>query len=216
MPATKALRWERRPDDRPLELLDAALTVFAAKGYSSTTLDEIAEAAGVTKGTIYHYFSTKEELLLRAIEHYQERAFARLDEVRRASYDSAAERIRAFVLQGFGSEDPARRKVHALLQGIGREAPAVRREWLRSGPFKGWRLLKKLIEEGQASGELRADADAEVAARVLVSGLMVQLVWQQQVDGIPGFAISERRLLHSAIDLFLHSLRPAGSRGQSR
>lgn len=213
---TKALRWERRPDERPQELLDAALTVFAAQGYRSTTLDQVAEAAGVTKGTIYHYFSTKEELLLRAIEHYQERAFARLDEVERARYDSAAERIRAFILQAFGSADPARRKVHALLQGIGREAPAVRREWLRSGPFKGWRLLAKLIEEGQASHEFRADADADVAARLLVSGLMVQLVWQQQVDGIPGFAISEKRLLDSAVDLFLHSLRPAGSKGQHR
>lgn len=210
MPATRESRWERRPDARPQELLDAALTVFADKGYRTTTLDEIAEAAGVTKGTIYHYFSTKEELLLRAIEHYQERVFGRLDEATRAGQASAAERIRAFVREGFGGDDPARRKVHALLlKGIGSEVPGVRRQWLRSGPLKGWRLLTRLIDAGKASGEFRADVDAEVAARLLVSGLMLQLVWQQQAEGIAGFAISEKRLLDSAVDLFLHSLRPA-------
>ena len=214
MRATKALKWERRPDDRPRELLDAALTVFAAQGYRNTTLDEVAEAAGVTKGTIYHYFSTKEELLLRAIEHYQERAFARLEAVRRGAYDSAADRVRDFVMEGFGSDDPARRKVHALLQGIGSEAPAVRRAWLRTGPLKGWRLLTKLIEDGKASGEFRPDVDAEVAARLLVSGLMLQLVWRQQSDETPGLAIAEKRLLESSIDLFLHALRRGG--GQSR
>jgi len=201
-------RWERRPEARPQELLDAALMVFAEKGYRNTKLDEIASAAGVTKGTIYHYFSTKEDLLLRAIEHYHERAFGRLSEMQRAAGTSAAERIRTFVMDGFGSDDPARRRIHALLQGIGADAPAVRREWLKSGPRRGWRLLRKIIEEGQASGEFRADADADVAARLLVSGLMLQLVWQQKVEGISGFSIAERRLLESAVDLTLHSLRP--------
>lgn len=206
MPATKSLRWVRRPDDRPQELLDAALVVFAERGYRTTTLDQVAEAAGVTKGTIYHYFSTKEELLLRAIAHYQDRAFARLDDVRRGSYDSAADRVRAFVTRAFGSDDPARRRVHALLQGIGTEAPAVRREWLRAGPVRGWRLLTKLIEDGQASREFRDDVDAEVTARVFVSGLMLQLVWQQHSKGIPGVAIGEKRLITGAIDALLHSL----------
>jgi AcrR family transcriptional regulator len=181
MPATKQLRWERRPDERPQELLDAALTVFAERGYRNATLDDVADAAGVTKGTIYHYFSTKEALLLRAIEHYQDRAFARLQAVRRGDYRSAADRVRAFVTQGFGSDDPARRKVHALLQGIGTEAPAVRREWLRAGPVRGWRLLTKLIDDGKSSGEFRPDVDAEVA-------------------------ISEKRLLDAATDQLLHSL----------
>ena len=208
MSTTKSSRWERRPEARPQELLDAALMVFADKGYRNTKLDEIAKAAGVTKGTIYHYFSTKEELLLRAIEHYHERAFGRLSEMQRTTGTSAAERVRAFVMDGFGSDDPARRRIHALLQGIGADAPAVRREWLKSGPRRGWRLLRKIIEEGQASGEFRADADADVAARLLVSGLMLQLVWQQKVEGISGFSIAERRLLESAVDLTLHSLRP--------
>ena len=54
MSTAKVLRWERRPEARPQELLDAALSVFAERGYRNTRLDEVADAAGVPKGTHYH------------------------------------------------------------------------------------------------------------------------------------------------------------------
>jgi len=71
---------QRRPDERPRELLDAALRVFAVRGYRATRLDDVAAAAGATKGAIYHYFADKEELLVRALEQHQARALGRLDD----------------------------------------------------------------------------------------------------------------------------------------
>src|ERR1700761_1208757 len=61
-PATAEHRWTRRKQARPAEILDAALTVFAAKGFAAARMDDIAKAAGVTKGTIYLYFADKEAL----------------------------------------------------------------------------------------------------------------------------------------------------------
>ena len=207
---SSALRWERRPDARPQELLEAAMAVFAEKGYRNTRLEEIAEAAGVTKGTIYHYFATKEELLLRAIEHHHERIFGRLDEELRGATGPASERIRLFVRRGFGDTDPARRRVLTLLlQGIAHEVPEAYRQWLASGPVEGWKLLARLIDEGKRAGEFRDDADAEVAARMLISGLLLQTVWQQHASGVRGMAISERRLLDEATELSLAGLRHA-------
>ena len=55
-------RWRRRPEDRPHQLIDAALDVFSEYGYSAAKLDDIAHRAGVSKGTIYLYFASKEEL----------------------------------------------------------------------------------------------------------------------------------------------------------
>lgn len=209
-PGTRALRWERRPDARPQELLEAAMTVFAEKGYRNTRLEEIAEAAGVTKGTIYHYFATKEELLLRAIEHHHALVFGRLDEELRGASGPASERIRLFVRRGFGYGDPARRRVTALLVlGIAQEVPDAYRQWLASGPVEGWKLLARLIDEGKRAGEFRAEVDAEVAARMLISGLLLQTVWQQHASGVRGLAISERRLLDEATELFLSGLRHA-------
>src|SRR5512142_2985327 len=55
-------RWQRRKDARPPEILDAALAVFAQKGFAATKLDDIAAKAGITKGTIYLYFDSKQAL----------------------------------------------------------------------------------------------------------------------------------------------------------
>ncbi len=56
------------------KLLDAALTVIRTKGYSATTVDDICEAAGVTKGAFFHHFKSKEELAVSAAGHFSSRA----------------------------------------------------------------------------------------------------------------------------------------------
>jgi AcrR family transcriptional regulator len=216
MPA-KALRWERRPDDRPNEILDAALQVFAERGYRNTRLEDIGDAAGVTKGAIYHYFANKEELLVRAIEHRREEAFGRIEEILRDKTAPVSTRLRLVVRRWFGSLPKERLAVVTLLvQGIAHEAPGPFRRWLSGGPTASARLIATLVREGQTRGEFRPDADAEVAARLLVSGLLQQTVWQQYADDVPDLAVAQDRLVDSALELFLHSLRPAGRSGSLR
>ena len=207
-PRTKTARWERRPDERPQELLEAALHVFATRGYRNTRLDEVAAAAGVTKGAVYHYFANKEELLLRALEQYQERAFGRLEEALRHEHGPSSARIRLVFRRAFGGGDPVRRDVLRLLQGIAHELPDAYRRWIAKGPMKGWRLVASLIDEGKASGEFRADADSDVAARIALTGVMVQIIWQRHAEEILGMAIDQDRLIDSAVDLLLAGLRP--------
>src|SRR5690348_8996947 len=111
----KPLKWERRPDERPRELLEAALTVFSQRGFRNTRLDDVAEAAGVTKGAIYHYFDTKEELLLSVIEHYQSLAFGRAEEAIANPDLSAAERIEQVVKKIFQPSEQRKRLLLGLL-----------------------------------------------------------------------------------------------------
>ncbi len=59
-------RWTRRKDSRPQELLDAALDHFVQRGFAATRLDDVARSAGVSKGTLYLYFCSKEELFGQA------------------------------------------------------------------------------------------------------------------------------------------------------
>ncbi len=204
----KTLRWERRPEERPQELLEAALRVFAARGYRNTRLDEVAAAAGVTKGALYHYFANKEDLLLRALEEYQERAFGRLEQALRDEPGSASARLRVLFRRAFGGNDPARIDVLLLLQATANEAPDVYRRWLASGPMKGWRLIARIVDEGRASGEFRDDVDAEVAARVMLTGLMGQLIWQRHATAVPGLRIDGERLIDAAVEFMLAGLRP--------
>jgi AcrR family transcriptional regulator len=61
-PASHDPRWRRLPGERPAQILDAALDVFSQHGYAAAKLDDIAHQAGVSKGTIYLYFASKDEL----------------------------------------------------------------------------------------------------------------------------------------------------------
>src|SRR6476646_4957040 len=60
-------RWRRLPEERPKQILDAALAVFAERGLASARLDDIAKRAGLSKGTIYLYFPNKEELFREVV-----------------------------------------------------------------------------------------------------------------------------------------------------
>ena len=63
-------RWKRRKEDRPGEILAAALKTFASKGFTATRLDEVAKEAGISKGTLYLYFESKEALFKAVVTHY--------------------------------------------------------------------------------------------------------------------------------------------------
>ena len=207
---TKTLRWERRPDTRPQELLDAALAVFSERGYHNTRIDDVAEAAGVTKGAVYHYFATKEELLLRAIEHYHDRAFGEIGDVLRDAGGPVSARIRLMMRKAFGATSPSGRMTLALiLEGARHDVPQAHQQWLRGGPIKGWKLLASLIEEGKATGEFRPDVDSEVAARIVITGLITQLIWQPLASDVPELLLDEDRLIDSTVELLLHGLWPA-------
>lgn len=66
MPHRRA--WKRRSDARPAELRTAALKLFAERGYGGATVEDIAQKAGVTVGTVYRYFTDKEALLVALVE----------------------------------------------------------------------------------------------------------------------------------------------------
>ena len=68
-PAKEAGTRQRRKETRPQELLDAALALFVEKGFAATRAEEVAQHAGVSKGTLYLYYPSKEELFKAVVRH---------------------------------------------------------------------------------------------------------------------------------------------------
>jgi AcrR family transcriptional regulator len=168
----------------------------------------------VTKGTIYHYFDTKEDLLLRVIDHYQALAFGRVEDVLRDATLTASMRITLVVHRTFSNRpDSSRRLLGLLVRGLAHEVPKVHERWLRDGPVRLWTLIAGIIDEGVKRGEFRSDADGLVAARDLVSALLLQSMWQPHAAAVPGLRIDEDRLIDSTVSLLLAGLRvnPGGS-----
>jgi AcrR family transcriptional regulator len=189
-------------------LLAAAFRVFAARGYRGTRLEDVADAAGVTKGAIYHYFDSKEELLRRAVQSRHRAMFAEIESALEREQAPAAARIR-FVLRKVWLHwmEPDWGHAFRLLLGeLSIEFPALFRMWAQEGPVHGWALVRRLIEQGVASGEFRVDVDAEVAARLVVSGLMLQAALQVHLGLAELAPCDADRIFDSAVELFLHGL----------
>src|ERR671927_705925 len=91
-------RWRRRKDARPGEILAAALSCFAERGFAATRLDEVAARAGVTKGTVYLYFPSKEELFKAVVREALVPNIRRFEELAAAPSDSPAMVLRHIIL----------------------------------------------------------------------------------------------------------------------
>ena len=91
-------RYQRRKQDRPQEITNAALAAFAEKGYAATRVDDVAKRAGVSKGLLYLYFKTKEELFKSVIRSLVIPRIDKLTKIVDASEMSSEEFLRGFDL----------------------------------------------------------------------------------------------------------------------
>jgi AcrR family transcriptional regulator len=208
MTAMRAEQPKPEGSTAPAALLEAAFRIFAARGYRAVRLEEVAEAAGVTKGAIYYYFDSKEDLFRRALTHRHQAIFAEIAQALQAEQGPTSAKIR-FVLRKVWQRwvEPGWGQAFRLLVGeVSVEFPAVFRMWAEEGPINGWRLVRALIEEGIATGEFRQDVDAEVAARLVLSGLMLQAALHVHL-GLDELAPCDHdRIFDSSVDLFMHGL----------
>jgi AcrR family transcriptional regulator len=177
MKANVTNRRQRRPAERPDEIASAALTLFCERGYYPTTIDDVAAAAGVTKGAVYHHFDSKEQLLETAMESFLDQAIERAKSAMTGSDPSDVVNTLRIVLRAaaemwISAEFSA---VFCLVFGdVGKTVPGIRRTFLAAGPLRGWAAVAELIRRGQTSGKLRTDVDAHITARSLACALALQ------------------------------------------
>lgn len=202
--------------------MEAAFRVFAERGYATTRLDDVADAAGVTKGAIYYYFDGKEDLLRRAVENGHRAIFTEIARELDQERAPAAVKVR-LVLRRVWTHWLEPQWGHALrlmLGDVSVHMPPLFRAWAEVGPIQGWSLVRDLIEQGVSDGEFRADVDAEVAARLVVSGLMFQAAFHVHMGLDQVAPCDPDRIFDSSVDVFIHGLSvtharssPAGSVG---
>jgi AcrR family transcriptional regulator len=208
-------KWERKAKERPEALFLAALDVFSRHGYRASRLEDVAKAAGVSKGTVYNYFENKEDLLRKALE-YKLKVVLALAETAIGSFrGTASEKLRFFMERGWNrslSADVGR--FHKLMLGeILVEIPELFRLWARKGLLQSWKLAEKIIREGQASGEFRAEADAAGAARFAMAGLSYQALLHEHMGVAKLDPYPAAGILGGAVDIMIRGLLAAGKPG---
>jgi AcrR family transcriptional regulator len=160
---TRAEPRRRRKAERPHEILEAAFAEFSRNGYATTTLEQIAERAGVTKGTIYVYFDSKEQLFITMVRGLMKVTLDVLQEMLETHQGSTADLLRAqfsFIYQHI-VEDRRRREMARLLIAEASRFPALTDRYQEEVHRPCMEFLEKTIQRGLDRGEFRASAVTE-------------------------------------------------------
>jgi len=194
--------------------MESALKLVAERGYRHVRLADIAADAGVSKATVYHYFSSKDDLLTRAVSEKLAEKQAEFEALVAAQGGSAADRLRFFLdlFWRFSLTETSGMWQRLMVSEIVTEAPALFATWGRA-VIDRWSVIQRLIEEGQRNGEFRRDADAAVAARLMLSALSYQALFHVHF-GLRRIApCPTDRIFTAAVDQFIHSLSPTSVPG---
>lgn len=197
---------KRRPDDRPREILEAALDLFAAKGFSATRLEDVAARAGLSKAAIYLYFDDK-IALLEAIVH--DLATANVGAVRAlaAAHRGPVAPLLERVLLMLGDRI-AHSRLPDLLKVIiseSRAHPQIGRFYLENVIGQALPLLQSLIERGMASGEFRA-VDPALTVKCLVGPMVLAGIWRGVFEPIGAPKLDAEALARQHAALILCAL----------
>ena len=173
----------RRKAERPHEILEAAFAEFSRNGYAVTTLDQIAERAGVTKGTIYVYFENKEHLFISMVRELMKATLDTVHDMFERHEGSTAELLRAqfsFIYQHV-VEDKRRREVVRMLIAEASRFPALADRYHEEIHRPCLDLLNKAIERGIDRGEIRRSAASECPLVIMAPIALVDL-WLMMFD----------------------------------
>jgi TetR/AcrR family transcriptional regulator len=178
-PLTTLRKRERRKDARPDEIIDAALDVFADKGFAAAKLDDIAARANISKGTLYLYFASKEELLKAVV---RERVVSLLEEGRElvAHYQGSTPALLSeFMLTWW--ERQGETNSSAIQKIITSEAvnfPEVARFYHKEVIEPAHVILRSLLKRGVDRGEFAPIGNYDDAIHTIVSGVMFVMNWK--------------------------------------
>jgi AcrR family transcriptional regulator len=188
-------------EDKRRRIIDAAVRVFAEKGFHTSRVSEVSAEAGVAHGLLYHYFASKEELLETIFRETWRALLDALREVEESS-DPAREQLRkiaAIVLRTWTREPDL---VRVLVREVTR-SPQVQREVAEIA--QAFAAIERIVAAGQARGELRPELEPRLAAFVLY-GALEEILTGWVLGTLPGGEEDVRRAEHAVADILCGGL----------
>lgn len=204
-------RFRRRKEDRPQEITAAALDAFAEKGYSATRVTDVAKRAGVSKGLLYLYFRTKEELFKAVIKSFVSPRIDALKSEIDSTELSAEEYLRGPFLD-FAKQvpkSPARVLVRLMIAEGARHRDLT--DWYhRNVVSQGLAAVRSLIERGVREGEFRESALQEFP-HMVVAPVLFAIVWSLVFGG--RHELDSDRFVEAQVDLLLNAIKRGPGEG---
>jgi AcrR family transcriptional regulator len=213
-------RWQRRKDARPAELLTAALVCFKERGFAATRLDDVAAKAGVTKGTIYRYYRSKEELFKAVMRGELVPNIERLEATLDEPCPTAALLERLFTIWAQYIIPSPVSVIPKLVIAEASNFPELARFYLETAVHRVLRLVASVFRRGIACGEFRP-VDVEHTVYCVLGPLLLTALWQHSLGPLNDRPLDVHAVCRAHLDLLLHGLqlhpppprRPLGNGG---
>lgn len=173
------MRGGGRRDRRP-ELVEAAIAVFYAKGYASASIEEIAAAIGVRKGSVYHYIDSKEDLLARIFEQSDEQSFGLMEEI--AELDLPATARLRFFARTWTLWYMANIERAAVYLRDWKHLTGARRDKVRAVRRQYLDRVEGMVEDVKREGKADPRLDSKFASFLLFSVINGLVTWYRR-DG---------------------------------
>ncbi len=207
--ANHAPKWTRQPDKRPDQIMEAALEAFSRKGFRGATMDEVARSAGVTKGTIYLYFSSKEAVFLASVRREVDMLLTLVPEVR-LDADSGVEGLAKTVARSLIGMlmSPRMTRLIPLVVAEVNHLPALKQLYHDELLPKANLELAEILRAAMGLGILRA-LDPVIAARALL-GMFFTFALTQEVFGAKEVTpMDEEAIADTIVSIFLRGVLAA-------
>ena len=210
---------ERRKEARPGELLDAALDLFVEKGFAATRAEEVAARAGVSKGTLFLYFPSKEELFKAVVRENISGRFKEWNEEFETFEGTAAEMVR-YCMKVWWERIGATRAsgITKLMISEARNFPELAAFYQQEVIRPGTELIRRILKRGVDTGEFR-DLDLDYTVFSVVAPMIFLIMMKHSLGACApqDYPLDPERYLKAQADTLLLGIaaRPAAGKGKA-
>ena len=199
-------KFRRRKAARPDEIAEAALEVFAEKGFAAARLDDIARRAGVSKGALYLYFATKEDIFRAVVVQAVAPNLRRIQAL--AADHSGPFADLAQALAALAPQLMAKPQIGAVVKmviGEARNFPEIARIWHDQVVNPALEALSTAISSAQARGEVRP-GDPQLYAVGLIGALLAAIIWRETFVPVGAAPFDLQNLAHQHFETALRGM----------
>jgi TetR/AcrR family transcriptional regulator, cholesterol catabolism regulator len=189
---------------RRSELLGIAGRLFAQRGFTNTTVRDIADAAGILSGSLYHHFDSKESMVDELLSTFQTALFASYDEILARDVDARG-KIDAIVRASFDAIDQHPDEVAIFQNDAAYLQQFDRFAYLGEHNRRFRALWVDLLAEGVRTGVLRPDLDAELVFRFIRDTVWVAVRWYR-----PGGPLTAQDVADQYLTILLDGISRRG------
>jgi AcrR family transcriptional regulator len=167
-----------RPASRRDELLELAATMFAERGLRATTVRDIADSAGILSGSLYHHFSSKEEMVDELLRGFLDWLFDRYQEIV-ATEPNPLERLKGLFMASFEAIEDRHAQVVIYQDEAKRLSSQPRFSYVEDRNKEQRKMWLDLLNQGVEEGYLRPDIDVDLVYRFIRDTTWVSVRWYQ-------------------------------------